>query len=128
SAPDLRATLLHANQRKRTRPCDQQEDGRGVGGGAGGAERSGPRCSSHAHVGAGVNRQSALTAFVGQSTDIPAQQAVASSESEPAYRVTHALPQHLTGWQLPPDWHWGAEGVAADLRHYQEVIDALGRS
>lgn len=69
-----------------------------------------------------------MTAFVDQSTDIPAQQAVASSESEPAYRVTHALPQHLTGWQLPPDWHWGAEGVAADLRHYQEVIDALGRS
>ncbi len=46
----------------------------------------------------------------------------------PAYSVTHALPPHLAGWQLPPDWRWGPEGITADYRHYQEVIDALGRS
>ncbi len=46
----------------------------------------------------------------------------------PAYSVTHSPPPHLAGWQLPPDWRWGREGVSADYRHYQEVIDALGRS
>jgi serine/threonine-protein kinase len=29
---------------------------------------------------------------------------------------------------LPPDWHWGNEGVWGEFRHAQEVIDALGRS
>jgi serine/threonine protein kinase len=38
------------------------------------------------------------------------------------------LPVHLTEWQLPPDWRWGSEGLYGDHRHYQQVIDALGRS
>jgi serine/threonine protein kinase len=42
--------------------------------------------------------------------------------------VTHKLPQHLEHWQLPPGWTWGAEGVLGEHRHYQEVIDRLGRS
>ena len=42
--------------------------------------------------------------------------------------VTQELPPHLTGWQLPPDWRWGSEGVRQEHRHYQEVVDALGRS
>jgi len=44
------------------------------------------------------------------------------------YQFTRALPPHLTSWQLPPDWRWGSEGVVMDHRHYQEVVDALGRS
>ena len=28
----------------------------------------------------------------------------------------------------PPDWSWGQGGMVGDYRHYQEVIDALGRS
>ena len=44
------------------------------------------------------------------------------------YRFTRALPPHLESWQLPPDWRWGNEGIFSDTRHYQEVIDALGRS
>jgi serine/threonine-protein kinase len=31
-------------------------------------------------------------------------------------------------WELPPGWRWGAEGIAGDFRHYQEVIDGLGRA
>lgn len=42
--------------------------------------------------------------------------------------VTQELPAHLTGWQLPPDWRWGSEGVRQEHRHYQEIVDALGRS
>jgi pyruvate dehydrogenase complex dehydrogenase (E1) component len=42
--------------------------------------------------------------------------------------VTQELPPHLVGWQLPPDWRWGSEGVRQEHRHYQEVVDALGRS
>lgn len=42
--------------------------------------------------------------------------------------VTYVLPAHLAGWQLPPDWRWGTEGVRQEYRHYQEVVDALGRS
>jgi serine/threonine-protein kinase len=57
---------------------------------------------------------------------------VSDSSSPPRpdspYRVTRALPSHLESWQLPPDWRWGAEGVFSDTRHYQEVVDALGRS
>ncbi|MCY7380819.1 MAG: protein kinase [Gemmatimonadaceae bacterium] len=44
------------------------------------------------------------------------------------HRVSLALPEHLAAWQLPPDWHWGTEGVWQDHRHFQELIDALGRS
>lgn len=43
-------------------------------------------------------------------------------------RVTRALPPHIANWELPPGWVWGAEGLAGDFRHYQEVIDGLGRS
>lgn len=43
-------------------------------------------------------------------------------------RVTRVLPPHIAGWQLPPDWRWGSEGIAGDYRHYQEIVDALGRS
>jgi serine/threonine-protein kinase len=42
--------------------------------------------------------------------------------------VTQELPAHLAGWQLPPDWRWGSEGVRQEHRHYQEIVDALGRS
>ena len=44
------------------------------------------------------------------------------------YRTTSELPPHLRTWQLPPGWAWGTEGLAGQYRHYQEVIDALGRS
>jgi hypothetical protein len=50
-----------------------------------------------------------------------------STELEP-YVVTHQLPAHLRDWQLPPGWSWGAEGLTGQYRHYQEIIDALGRS
>jgi serine/threonine-protein kinase len=43
-------------------------------------------------------------------------------------RVSHELPPHLQGWELPPDWAWGSEGVTMEHRHYHEVRDALGRS
>ena len=42
--------------------------------------------------------------------------------------ITQELPAHLAGWQLPPDWRWGSEGVLQEYRHYQEIVDALGRS
>lgn len=44
------------------------------------------------------------------------------------YQVTHELPEHLRSWELPPGWSWGSEGLTGQHRHYQEVIDALGRS
>jgi serine/threonine protein kinase len=44
------------------------------------------------------------------------------------YSVTQELPRHLRDWQLPPGWSWGAEGLNTQHRHYQELIDALGRS
>jgi eukaryotic-like serine/threonine-protein kinase len=44
------------------------------------------------------------------------------------HQLTHTLPQHLSAWELPPGWSWGSEGVFGEHRHYQEVIDALGRS
>ncbi|MFL5487423.1 MAG: protein kinase domain-containing protein [Gemmatimonadaceae bacterium] len=43
-------------------------------------------------------------------------------------RATKVLPQHIVDWQLPPDWSWGPGGMVGDYRHYQEVVDALGRS
>ena len=42
--------------------------------------------------------------------------------------TSRELPPHLQGWELPPDWRWGGEGWVGDHRHYQEVVDALGRS
>ena len=44
------------------------------------------------------------------------------------YTRTQELPVHLRDWQLPPGWSWGAEGLHTQHRHYQEVVDALGRS
>ncbi|MEO8910320.1 MAG: serine/threonine-protein kinase [Gemmatimonadaceae bacterium] len=43
-------------------------------------------------------------------------------------RATKILPAHIADWQLPPDWSWGPGGMVGDYRHYQEVVDALGRS
>lgn len=43
-------------------------------------------------------------------------------------RVPDIIPPHIAGWQLPPDWRWGADGIYGDYRHYQQVVDALGRS
>ncbi|HST07101.1 MAG TPA: hypothetical protein VLJ83_02975, partial [Gemmatimonadaceae bacterium] len=43
-------------------------------------------------------------------------------------RATKILPPHLVEWQLPPEWSWGPGGMVGDYRHYQEVIDVLGRS
>ncbi|MFL5508663.1 MAG: protein kinase domain-containing protein [Gemmatimonadaceae bacterium] len=43
-------------------------------------------------------------------------------------RATKVLPPHIVDWQLPPDWSWGPGGMFGDYRHYQEVVDALGRS
>jgi serine/threonine-protein kinase len=51
------------------------------------------------------------------------------TDTEPSmYSLTQELPQHLRGWQLPPGWSWGSEGLKTQYRHYQEVHDALGRS
>lgn len=49
------------------------------------------------------------------------------ASSEP-YAVTHQLPLHLANWELPPNWAWGPEGLHFGHRHYQELVDALGRS
>jgi serine/threonine-protein kinase len=43
-------------------------------------------------------------------------------------RATKVIPAHIADWQLPPDWSWGPGGMFGDYRHYQEVLDALGRS
>ena len=43
-------------------------------------------------------------------------------------RATKVLPPHIAEWQLPPEWAWGPGGMVGDYRHYQEVVDALGRS
>lgn len=48
--------------------------------------------------------------------------------TEPPRRITRELPPHIAGWELPPGWRWGAEGIEGDYRHYQEVLDGLGRS
>ena len=45
-----------------------------------------------------------------------------------AYVISETLPAHLVGWQLPPEWKWGTDGVFGEQRHYQELVDALGRS
>ena len=51
-----------------------------------------------------------------------------AEERESPYVRTTSLPPHLTDWQLPPSWEWGAEGIFFEHRHYQELVDALGRS
>lgn len=45
----------------------------------------------------------------------------------PAVPRRDPLPAHLAEWQLPPEWAWGGEGLYGDFRHYQQVIDGLGR-
>ncbi len=50
------------------------------------------------------------------------------TSADSPYMRTTTLPPHLADWQLPPAWAWGAEGVFFEQRHYQEVVDALGRS
>jgi serine/threonine protein kinase len=52
----------------------------------------------------------------------------ASPEPIKPNQVSDQLPAHLADWELPPDWRWGGEGVRTEYRHYQEVVDALGRS
>jgi eukaryotic-like serine/threonine-protein kinase len=42
--------------------------------------------------------------------------------------ATASPPAHLASWQLPPGWSWGDEAIQREHRHYQEVVDALGRS
>lgn len=44
------------------------------------------------------------------------------------HRKTESPPPHLESWTLPPGWSWGTEALLREHRHYQEVIDALGRS
>lgn len=56
------------------------------------------------------------------------RQADAASPGNSPYLRTATLPPHLADWQLPPAWSWGAEGVFFEQRHYQEIVDALGRS
>ncbi|HEU4629513.1 MAG TPA: serine/threonine-protein kinase [Gemmatimonadaceae bacterium] len=59
---------------------------------------------------------------------MPVHDPPAIPRPESPYVATRELPPHLQRWQLPPDWSWGSEGLLADHRHYQEVVDALGRS
>lgn len=42
--------------------------------------------------------------------------------------ATASPPPHLAAWTLPPGWAWGEEAMMREHRHYQEVVDALGRS
>lgn len=51
-----------------------------------------------------------------------------SSALPEMYSITNELPAHLRDWDLPPGWSWGSEGLFTQHRHYQEIIDALGRS
>ena len=44
------------------------------------------------------------------------------------HRTVVGVPPHLQGWQLPPGWRWGEEGVVTEYRHAHEVLDAFGRS
>jgi serine/threonine protein kinase len=46
----------------------------------------------------------------------------------PDHRPTASPPAHLEDWVLPPGWSWGDEAIYREHRHYQEVVDALGRS
>ena len=52
----------------------------------------------------------------------------AAAVTTPTRSQVAPLPPHLAHWQLPPGWSWGSEFVDEDHRHYQELIDALGRS
>jgi serine/threonine protein kinase len=70
-----------------------------------------------------VNRPSISTALPEAAPARPLR-----ASGDPLHRVSHALPEHLASWQLPPGWSWGTEGVWEDRRHFQELVDALGRS
>ncbi|HEY8174248.1 MAG TPA: serine/threonine-protein kinase [Gemmatimonadaceae bacterium] len=63
-----------------------------------------------------------------RTADASGSAAVSSPPPDAAYTRTTTLPPHLADWQLPPAWSWGAEGVFFEHRHYQEIVDALGRS
>src|SRR5688500_19714501 len=43
-------------------------------------------------------------------------------------RQPETLPPHISKWQLPPGWQWGAEGLEGDQRHYQALIAGMGSS
>ena len=49
-------------------------------------------------------------------------------ETPQAPRQPGPVPKHLSDWRLPPNWIWGLDSVEDEHRHFQEVIDALGRS
>ena len=49
-------------------------------------------------------------------------------ETAQAARQPGPIPKHLADWRLPPNWVWGLDSVEDEHRHFQEVIDALGRS
>jgi len=53
---------------------------------------------------------------------------MSQSAPPPDHRQTTSPAPHLEAWSLPPGWSWGAEAIQREHRHYQEVIDALGRS
>ena len=56
------------------------------------------------------------------------QRVSGSLDSSAPYRDSVRVPDHLKDWQLPPGWSWGTEGLYGQYRHYQEIIEALGRS
>lgn len=53
---------------------------------------------------------------------------MSSEPDRSIYCDTASPPPHLESWALPPGWSWGNEGLLRQHRHYQEVVDALGRS
>src|ERR1019366_5025151 len=103
AATNLRAALFYTDQWERNRAGGQPPYRRKLGGCHRCAERAWPGNSGD-HRATLVGDMSALN------------------------QTTRELPAHLSGWQLPTDWRWGATGVASEYRHAQEVIDALGRS
>jgi serine/threonine protein kinase len=60
------------------------------------------------------------------SPDAPAERLLRATGE--VRRVSQALPEHLAHWHLPPGWSWGGEGMCEEHRHFQEIVDALGRS
>jgi serine/threonine-protein kinase len=52
-----------------------------------------------------------------------------ANAAPPSDQLPTASPApHLESWTLPPGWSWGDEAIRREHRHYQEVVDALGRS
>jgi len=58
--------------------------------------------------------------------EVPAERLLRSTGE--MQRVSQVLPEHLAEWHLPPGWSWGSEGLWDEYRHFQEIVDALGRS